>query len=126
MITIPKKVRNNLKMVVRYKLPLKAPLYKDKPIAELIVKKNDTNTVLSKFNLYCLINNEKFEEAQLIFDLKKELGFKDEYFEKKINYLFGYTENLDTDVSVNSILDFHLAHRTNPNFIFEPKKILIH
>ncbi len=77
---------------------------------------------LSKFNLYCLINNEKFEEAQLIFDLKKELGFKDEYFEKKINYLFGYTENLDTDVSVNSILDFHLAHRTNPNFIFEPKK----
>ena len=52
MITIPKKVKNNLKMVVRYKLPLKAPLYKDKPIAELIVKKKDTNTVLSKFNLY--------------------------------------------------------------------------
>ena len=52
MVTIPKKVKNNLKMVVRYKLPLTAPLYKDKPIAELIVKKNDTNTVLSKFNLY--------------------------------------------------------------------------
>lgn len=52
MVTIPKKVKNNLKMVVRYKLPLIAPLHKDKPIAELIVKKNDTNTVLSKFNLY--------------------------------------------------------------------------
>ena len=38
---------------------------------------------LSKFNLYCLVNEGKKEEAQLIFDLKKELGFKDEYFEKK-------------------------------------------
>ena len=37
MVTIPKKVKNNLKMVVRYKLPLTAPIYKDKPIAELIV-----------------------------------------------------------------------------------------
>ena len=34
---------------------------------------------LSKFNIYCLINNDKIDEAQLIFDLKKELGFKDEY-----------------------------------------------
>ncbi len=39
---------------------------------------------LSKFNLYCLINAEKIEEAKLIFDLQKELGFEDEYFEKKI------------------------------------------
>ena len=30
---------------------------------------------LSKFNLYCLINYGKNEEAQLILDLKKELGF---------------------------------------------------
>ena len=42
---------------------------------------------LSKFNLYCLINEGRIEEAQLIFDLKKELGFKDKYFEKK-NKLF--------------------------------------
>jgi hypothetical protein len=44
---------------------------------------------LSKFNLYCLINYGKNEEAQLILDLKKELGFEDEYYENKINYLFG-------------------------------------
>ena len=37
MVTIPTKVKNNFKMFVRYKLPLKAPLYKDKPIAELII-----------------------------------------------------------------------------------------
>ena len=77
---------------------------------------------LSKFNLYCLINEGKIEEAQLVFDLKKELGFKDEYFEKKLNYLFGYTNELDTNVSESSILDFHLAHRTNPNFVYEPQK----
>ena len=77
---------------------------------------------LSKFNLYCLINYGKNEEAQLILDLKKELGFQDEYYENKINYLFGYIDEANKDVSENSILDFHLAHRTNPEFIFEPNK----
>ena len=77
---------------------------------------------LSKFNIYCLINDGKKEEAQLIFDLKKELGFKDKYFEKKINYLFGYEEKIDETISEKSILDFHLAHRTNPNFSFEPNE----
>jgi len=77
---------------------------------------------LSKFNLYCLINYGKNEEAQLILDLKKELGFSDEYFENKINYLFGYIDEANKEISENSILDFHLAHRTNPEFKFEPNK----
>ena len=77
---------------------------------------------LSKFNLYCLINYGKNEEAQLILDLKKELGFLDEYFENKINYLFGYIDEANKEISKNSILDFHLAHRTNPEFTFEPNK----
>ncbi|MDC6477576.1 hypothetical protein PQZ47_00080 [Candidatus Pelagibacter sp.] len=77
---------------------------------------------LSKFNLYCLINYGKNEKAQLILDLKKELGFQDEYYENKINYLFGYIDEANKDVSENSILDFHLAHRTNSEFTFEPNK----
>jgi hypothetical protein len=77
---------------------------------------------LSKFNLYCLINYGKNEEAQLILDLKKELGFSDEYFENKINYLLGYIDEVNKEISENSILDFHLAHRTNPEFTFEPNK----
>jgi len=80
------------------------------------------NEYLSKFNLYCLINSGKNEEAQLIFDLKKELGFKDEYFENKINFLFGFTDKTDLSISEKSILDFHLAHTTSSDFIFEPKK----
>jgi len=80
------------------------------------------NDYLSKFNLYCLINEGRIEEAQLIFDLKKELGFQDEYFENKINFLFGYINKPDLNVSEATILDFHLAHKTNKEFIFEPKE----
>jgi len=77
---------------------------------------------LSKFEIYCLIISNKKDEAQIIFDLKKELGFKDKYFEKKINYLFGYTDEIDKTISEKDILNFHLAHITNPNFEFEPKE----
>jgi hypothetical protein len=86
------------------------------------IKEPLENEYLTKFNLYCLINYGKNEEAQLILDLQKELGFKDDYFENKINYLFGYMDEANKDISKSSILDFHLAHRTNPEFEFEPKK----
>jgi hypothetical protein len=86
------------------------------------IKEPLENEYLTKFNLYCLINYGKNEEAQLILDLQKELGFKDDYFENKINYLFGYMDEANKDISESSILDFHLAHRTNPEFEFEPKK----
>ena len=83
---------------------------------------------LSKFNIYCLIKDNKREEAQLILDLKKELGFNDKYFEKKINYLLEYTDKIDDEISEKSIFDFYLAHQTNPDFNFEPndktKKII--
>ena len=87
-----------------------------------------TDEYLSKVNIYCLIKDNKREEAQLILDINKELGFKDEYFEKKINYLLEYTSKIDNSVSEKSIFDFYLAHQTNPNFNFEPndktKKII--
>ena len=77
---------------------------------------------LSKFNIYCLTINGKKDEAQIIFDLKKETGFKDKYFENKINFLFGYTQEVDKTISEKSILDFHIAHQTNPQFVFEPNE----
>tara|TARA_B100000963_G_scaffold361334_1_gene396229 strand:- start:1974 stop:3749 length:1776 start_codon:yes stop_codon:yes gene_type:complete len=83
---------------------------------------------LTKFNIYCLIITNKKDEAQIIFDLKKELGFKDEYFENKINYLLGFIPKSDTSISEKTVFDFHLAHKTNPDFVFEPnndtKKII--
>jgi len=85
------------------------------------IKVSIQDEYLSKFNIYCLINNGKKEEAQLLIDLKKELGFKDKFYENKINYLMGYDDKPETSISEKTILDFHLSHRTNPEFIFEPK-----
>ncbi|MDC0395366.1 hypothetical protein OAM18_00060 [Candidatus Pelagibacter sp.] len=79
------------------------------------------NEYLSQFNIYCLINNQKIEEAQLLIDLKKETGFKDKFFESKINYLMGFEDKPETSISEKTLLDFHLSHRTNPDFKFEPK-----
>ena len=76
---------------------------------------------LSKFNIYCLIILNQKDKAQIILDLKKELGFKEEYYENKINFLLGYSSDVDNSISEKSIFDFHLAHQTNPNFSFEPK-----
>jgi len=77
---------------------------------------------LSKFNIYCLIYNKKKEEAQLLIDLKKELGFNDKFYESKISYLMGYKDKPEITISEKTILDFHLSHRTNPEFKFIPKK----
>ena len=76
---------------------------------------------ISKFNIYCLLNLNKNEEAQLHFDLLKEIGFEDKFFEKKFTYLIGYDTNINDEISEESLLDFHLSHRTNPDFTFEPK-----
>ena len=75
---------------------------------------------LSKFRIYCLVYSGKEEEAQLIFDLKKELGFDEEYFERKMNFFFGYNTKVDTAISEKTIFDFYLAHKSNPEFNFEP------
>ena len=75
---------------------------------------------ISKFNIYCLLNLNKNEEAQLHFDLLKEIGFEDKFFEKKFNYLMGYDTNINVEISEESLLAFHLSHRTNLDFTFEP------
>ena len=86
------------------------------------VEENFNDNYLTKFIIYCLINNNKKEEAQLQFDLKKEQGFKDKFFENIFNYLIGYSDKTDNKISEKSILDFHLSHRTVSNFKFEPNE----
>lgn len=77
---------------------------------------------LTKFKIYCLINENRTEEAQLQFDLMKELDFNDEFFEKKYNFIMGYTSDDEKQISEKNILDFHLSHRTNPQFQYIPNK----
>ncbi|MDC0972127.1 hypothetical protein OAR45_02865 [Candidatus Pelagibacter sp.] len=85
------------------------------------IKEPIQDLYLSKFNIYCLINNNKRDEAQLLIDLQLESGIADKFFNQKIDYLMGYNTELATEVSEKTILDFHLSHRTNPEFRFKPK-----
>ena len=98
--------------------------YEIKKACEIFQKNSEpiNDNYLTKFNIYCLIKEEKNEEAQLIYDLKKEMGFKDKYFENKIDYLFKYKDKVDESISEKTIFDFHLAHQTNPDFSFEPNE----
>ena len=79
-----------------------------------------TSDYLNNFKIYCLIDQNKKEEAQLLFDLKSEFGSLDEFFVKKFNILMGY-EKKDELVSDKNILKLHLSHKTNENFSYEPK-----
>jgi len=99
----------------------KAELEKSCDLLSKVEEDIDDN-YLEKFNIYCLITQNKKEEAQLQFDLKKEENFKDKFFENKFDYLMGYSEKIDNKISEKSILNFHLSHRTNPNFKFEPNE----
>ncbi len=79
-----------------------------------------TSDYLNNFKIYCLIDQNKKEEAQLLFDLKSEFGNLDEFFVKKFNILMGY-EKKDKLVSDKNLLNLHLSYKTNENFLYEPK-----
>jgi len=81
-----------------------------------------TNDYINKFQIYCLIDQQKREEAQLLFDLNKEFGLKDDFYENKFNFLMEYIEKTDENISDKNILNFHLSHRTNPNFTYQPNE----
>ena len=85
------------------------------------IKEPIQNDYLSKFNIYCLVYDKKIEEAQLLIDLKKELGFEDKLYENKLNYLMGYETKVDKTISEKTILDLHLSHIANPELKFTPK-----
>ena len=75
---------------------------------------------LTNFKIYCLLNQNKKEEAQLLFDLKSEMESIDDFFVKKFNILMSY-EKKDSVLSDENILYLHLSHKAIENFIYEPK-----
>ena len=78
------------------------------------------NNYLDKFTIYCLIINDRKDEAQMVFELLKERGLKDKFFENKINFLLGLTETTDQKVLDNNLLNFYLSHITSSNFEYKP------
>ena len=75
----------------------------------------------SKLKIYCLINSNKIDQALLIYDLKKEVGFKDDFFEKKIFKVIGF-EKESNEISDKNLLDLHLSHRVVENFEYIPNE----
>ena len=86
------------------------------------IDKSIQNDYLDKFIVYCLINNDRKNEAQLIFDLLKERGLEDKFFENKINFLLGFTDNTSEKIIDNNLLNFYLSHITSNNFEYEPNE----
>ena len=122
-LTINKNLKNEsilIKYYVDYYLS-RSDLKKSCDIFDKINLELKDDYVL-KFKIYCLINSDKREEAQLLMDLSQEDGLVDPFFEKKFFYLMEYDENPNLEISQNSLLDFHLSHRTSQYFDFEPKK----
>ena len=75
---------------------------------------------LTNFKMYCLIDQERRDEAQLLFDLKSELGSVDKFFSDKFNILMGYKKPND-QLSEKNILYFHISHKTIETFEYDPK-----
>ena len=86
------------------------------------INKNVQNDYLDKFTIYCLINNDRKDEAQLILDLLKERGFKDKFFENKINFLLGFTETTSQKILDDNLLNFYLSHITSNEFDYQPNE----
>jgi len=78
------------------------------------------NNYLEKFTIYCLINEDRKEEAQLIFDLMLERGFKDKFFEEKINFLLGIESTISQKIIDDNLLNFYLSYITSNDFKYEP------
>jgi len=84
------------------------------------LSKDMQNDYIDKFIIYCLIKDERKEEAQLLFDLMIERGFNDTFFENKFYYLLGITEKTTEKVLDNNLLNFYLSHITANEFNYQP------
>ncbi len=75
---------------------------------------------LEKFKIYCLILNDKKPEAQLLLDLLREQKQSSKFYDDKINFLLGLTENTSNKVNEKNLLNFYLSSITINDFKYEP------
>ena len=112
-------ISNNI--LVKYYLDKNLSLGKIDNACELFSEINivsDENYII-KYKIYCLIHKEQKEVAQLQYDLVKETGFQDSFFDKSFNFLMGYSDNSDVDLSEENLLDFHLSYLSKEDFTYE-------
>ena len=81
--------------------------------------KNFKDNYLTKYSIYCLIYLKKNEQASLRYDLEKELGYNEPFFEEKFQYLLGYASN-SLATSEKDLLNLHLSFETNKEYKYSP------
>jgi hypothetical protein len=74
---------------------------------------------LEKFKIYCLILNDKKTEAQLLLDLLREQKLSSKFYDDKINFLLGVTEETINKINEKNLLNFYLSNITIKNFKYE-------
>ena len=84
------------------------------------INKEIKDNYLEKFRIYCLILNKKQEEAQLNFDLLREEGRSDKFFNDKILFLLGMKEKANKKILDNNLLNFYLSSVTVEDFKYDP------
>ena len=89
-----------------------------------LFKKLDQNffdNYLKNFSIYCLIHSKQNDLAMMRFDLEKESGYSDPFFEKKFNSLMGLSKD-DSTSSDKNLLNLHLSFNTIKDFKYVPTK----
>ena len=84
------------------------------------ISKEIKDSYLEKFKIYCLIFNDKKNEAQLLFDILKEQKLSDKFFNEKINFLLGITDKTSKKIRDDNLLNFYLSSVTISDFKYEP------
>ena len=87
-----------------------------------LMDRNINNNYLEKLFVYCLIHQSREEEAKLVYEIMKEDGFKDKFFENKILYLLGITDSSDQIVKDDNLFNFFISHITAQDFTYNLHK----
>ena len=85
-----------------------------------LLNKDIQSNYLDKLLIYCLIHQERKNEAQLIFELLKERGHKDKFFEDKVSFLLGLKDETGKKIKDDNLLNFYLSHITIQDFSYKP------
>ncbi len=86
------------------------------------IGKDIKDPYLEKFKIYCLIFNNKKNQAQLLHDILKEQNQSDKFFDNAINFLLGVSDNKIKKIKDNNLLNFYLSSIIIPNFKYEPSE----
>ena len=87
-----------------------------------LINSDIKNSYLDQFKIICLINEDKQNEAQLVFDLLREQKLSNEFFDNKINYLLGVRTKEDKKINDTNLLNFYLSSITVSDFNYIPNK----